>query len=103
MGFAQRVQAAVAAIQGKTTAAIDATEHQELLDTIGQLTRENQVLVNERDTAMKERDLALAALEGLAGTAPAEEEAPAEEVMEETPAEEEVEEAPGDTPEPPSE
>ena len=77
MNFTDRVQNAVAAITGKTTAVIDSTEHQALLGTIGTLTGDKQAAINERDTAISERDIALAALEGLADTAPVEEE-PAE-------------------------
>ena len=69
MNFTDRVQAAVAAITGKTTAVIDSTEHQALLGTIGTLTGDKQAAINERDTAISERDIALAALEGLADTA----------------------------------
>ena len=68
MNFTDRVQAAVAAITGKTTAVIDSAEHQALLGTIGTLTGEKQAAINERDTAISERDIALAALEGLAAT-----------------------------------
>ena len=68
MNFTDRVQAAVAAITGKTTAVIDSTEHQALLGTIGTLTGDKQAAINERDTAISERDIALAALEGLAAT-----------------------------------
>ena len=67
MNFTDRVQAAVAAITGKTTAVIDSAEHQALLGTIGTLTGDKQAAINERDTAISERDIALAALEGLAG------------------------------------
>ena len=73
MNFTDRVQAAVAAITGKTTAVIDSAEHQALLGTIGTLTGDKQAAINERDTAISERDIALAALEGLADTVPVEE------------------------------
>ena len=97
MNFTDRVQAAVAAITGKTTAVIDSAEHQALLGTIGTLTGDKQAAINERDTAISERDIALAALEGLADTVPVEEasaavETPMPELAAEVAAEEPAEE-----------